>query len=127
MTLPAVYGQRSPSVVYDTGSDVPAHALFLDYPDENGATVTVEVFPRADGTTHILRPVRHVPLPLDPADVTPEPAAIARLEQIARGCRRIPVREDHRPPGLLSPGDRGRPAADRQGARSRGPLCRDRP
>jgi glycine/D-amino acid oxidase-like deaminating enzyme len=86
MTLPAVYGQRSPSVVYDTGSDVPAHALFLDYPDENGASVTVEVFPRADGSTHVCGLSDVVPLPLDPADVTPEPEAIARLEQI---CERL--------------------------------------
>jgi glycine/D-amino acid oxidase-like deaminating enzyme len=31
MALPAVFGQRSPSLVYDTGMDVPADALFLDY------------------------------------------------------------------------------------------------
>ena len=27
MDLPVVFGQRSPSLVYDTGNDVPAHAL----------------------------------------------------------------------------------------------------
>jgi glycine/D-amino acid oxidase-like deaminating enzyme len=86
MTLPAVYGQRSPSVVYDTGSDVPAHALFLDFPDQNGAPITVEVFPRADGSTHVCALSDIVPLPLDPADVTPDPDAIARLEQI---CERL--------------------------------------
>src|SRR6266850_8432303 len=43
MSLPAVFGQRSPSLVYDTGSDVPADALFLDYQEESGAVVTVEV------------------------------------------------------------------------------------
>jgi len=82
MTLPAVFGQRSPSVVYDTGSDVPAHALFLDHRDEDGGAVTVEVFPRADGSTHLCALSDIVPLPLDPAAVTPEPETIARLEKI---------------------------------------------
>ena len=30
MALPAVYGRRSPSLVYDTGMDIPADALFLN-------------------------------------------------------------------------------------------------
>jgi glycine/D-amino acid oxidase-like deaminating enzyme len=51
MSLPAVFGQRSPSLVYDTGTDVPADALFLDYQEDSGAVVTVEVFPRANGNT----------------------------------------------------------------------------
>ena len=54
LALPAVFGQRSPSLVYDTGADVPADALFLEYQDESGAVVTVEVFPRADGSTHVI-------------------------------------------------------------------------
>jgi hypothetical protein len=47
------FGQRSPSLVYNTGVGVPAHALFLEYLDQNGSVVTVEVFPRADGSTHV--------------------------------------------------------------------------
>jgi glycine/D-amino acid oxidase-like deaminating enzyme len=82
MSLPAVFGQRSPSLVYDTGSDVPAHALFLNYHDEHGAAVTVEVFPRADGSTHITAFSDVAALPLDPATVTPDADAIARLEKI---------------------------------------------
>ena len=53
MVLPAVFGRRSPSLVYDTGMDVPADALFLEYHEETGGVVTVEVFPRADGSTLI--------------------------------------------------------------------------
>ena len=49
MALPAVYGRRSPSLVYDTGVDVPGDALFLEYQQETGSAVTVEVFPRANG------------------------------------------------------------------------------
>jgi glycine/D-amino acid oxidase-like deaminating enzyme len=84
--LPPVYGQRSPSIVYDTGKDVPAEALFLDYHDEDGSVVTVEVFPRADGSTHVSAFSSAAPLPLDPAHVAPDAEAIARLETI---CERL--------------------------------------
>jgi glycine/D-amino acid oxidase-like deaminating enzyme len=86
MALPAVFGTRSPSVVYDTGSDVPADALFLECHDEHGGAVTVEVFPRADGSTHVTAFSGEAPLPLDPAAVTPDPDAIVRLEAI---CERL--------------------------------------
>jgi glycine/D-amino acid oxidase-like deaminating enzyme len=86
MSLPAVFGWRSPSLVYDTGSDVPAEALFLDYHQEDGTAVTVEVFPRADGSTHVTAFSEELPLPLDPASVKPEPDAIARLQSI---CERL--------------------------------------
>jgi glycine/D-amino acid oxidase-like deaminating enzyme len=86
MSLPAVFGWRSPSLVYDTGSDVPAEALFLEYHDEDGTAVTVEVFPRADGSTHITAFSEELPLPLDPASVKPEPDAIARLQSV---CERL--------------------------------------
>lgn len=81
--LPAVYGLQSPSLVYDTGIDVPADALFLDYRDDDGDTVNVEVFPRGDGTTHITAFTDQPPLPLDPAAVRPDPDAIDRLQAIA--------------------------------------------
>jgi glycine/D-amino acid oxidase-like deaminating enzyme len=83
MVLPAVFGQRSPSLVYDTGTDVPADALFLDYNEESGGVVTVEVFPRADGSTLITAFSDQAPLPLDPAAVTPDPDEIDRLQAIA--------------------------------------------
>lgn len=82
MSLPAVYGQRSPSIVYDTGTDVPADALFLEYEDD-GSTVSIEVFPRADGSTHITALSDIAPLPLDPASVTPDQGAIARLQAMS--------------------------------------------
>jgi glycine/D-amino acid oxidase-like deaminating enzyme len=79
-SLPPVFGLQSPSLVYDTSNDVPADALFLEYPDEG---VSIEVFPRGDGTTHITAFSDQVPLPLDPAAVTPDPRAIERLQAIA--------------------------------------------
>jgi glycine/D-amino acid oxidase-like deaminating enzyme len=82
MSLPAVYGQRSPSIVYDLGTDVPADALFLEHEDEGGA-VSIEVFPRADGSTHVTALSDIAPLPIDPAAVTPDSEAIARLQAIS--------------------------------------------
>jgi glycine/D-amino acid oxidase-like deaminating enzyme len=83
LRIPPVFGQQSPSLVYDTGSDVPAEALFLDHQDN---AVTIEVFPRADGSTHITAFSDPAPLPLDPADVKPTPDAITRLQTI---CERL--------------------------------------
>jgi glycine/D-amino acid oxidase-like deaminating enzyme len=81
--LPAVYGLQSPSLVYDTGTDVPADALFLDHRDDDGDTVSVELFPRGDGTTHVTAFTDQSPLPLDPAAIAPDPHAISRLQVIA--------------------------------------------
>jgi glycine/D-amino acid oxidase-like deaminating enzyme len=86
MSLPAVFGQRSPSLVYDTGTDVPADALFLDYHEDSGAVVAVEVFPRANGNTLVTAFSDQAPLPFDPAAVAPEPGEIDRLQAI---CERL--------------------------------------
>ena len=86
MALPAVFGQRSPSIVYDTGRDVPPEALFLDHHDEDGSVIPVEVFPRADGSTHVTAFSDIVPLPLDPGTITPDADAIDRIEAI---CGRL--------------------------------------
>ena len=85
MELPAVFGRRSPSLVYDLGKDVPADALFLEHQDESGV-LTIEVFPRADGSTHIVAFGDERPLPLDPAAVAPDPGEIDRLRAI---CERL--------------------------------------
>jgi glycine/D-amino acid oxidase-like deaminating enzyme len=64
MSLPAVFGQRSPSLVYDT----------------------VEVFARANGNTLVTAYSDQAPLPFDPAAVAPEPGEIDRLQAI---CERL--------------------------------------
>ena len=74
---------RSPSLVYNTGKDIPAQALFLEAHDEDGEAVSIEIFPRGDGTTHITAFSDQRPLPMDPAAVTPDPRAIDRLQAIA--------------------------------------------
>ncbi len=86
LQVPAVFGQRSPSLVYDTGADVPAEALFLEHHGDSGNIVSVEVFPRADGSTHVTAFSGEAPLPLDPADVLPNPGEIDRLQAI---CGRL--------------------------------------
>jgi glycine/D-amino acid oxidase-like deaminating enzyme len=45
-----------------------------------------EVFPRADGTTYVCAISSESPLPVDPANVAPDPGAIERL---AAMCRRL--------------------------------------
>ena len=84
--LPQVFGQQSPSLVYHTGTDVPADALFVEFRDASGEERTVEVFPRADGSTHCCAFSGAAPLPPDPADVAPEPDAIERLRAL---CERL--------------------------------------
>jgi glycine/D-amino acid oxidase-like deaminating enzyme len=86
LPLPHVFGQQSPSVVYDTENDVPADALFLEYRDAAGAEGTLEVFPRADGSTHVCAFSGAAPLPRDPAQVEPDPNVIERLHAI---CERL--------------------------------------
>jgi glycine/D-amino acid oxidase-like deaminating enzyme len=86
LALPLVSGQRSPSLVYDTGADVPAEALFLEYHEESGAVLSVEVFPRTNGNTLITAFSDQAPLPLDPAAVSPEQGEMDRLQAI---CERL--------------------------------------
>ena len=84
--LPDVLGRQSPSLVYDTGADVPADALFLEYAQARGDEVTVEVFPRGDGTTHVCAFSGEASLPPDPADVAPRAEVIERLRSV---CERL--------------------------------------
>jgi glycine/D-amino acid oxidase-like deaminating enzyme len=86
LPLPAVYGLKGHSLVFDTGKNVPAEALFLEYEEAEGALQSPEVFPRADGTTYVCAVSSDSPLPIDPARVTPDPGAIERLQKI---CGRL--------------------------------------
>jgi glycine/D-amino acid oxidase-like deaminating enzyme len=85
LPLPAVFGLKGHSLVFDTGTRVPAEALFLDY-RADGAVHAPEVFPRADGTTYVCAISSESPVPLDPAEVAPDPGAIERLEAM---CARL--------------------------------------
>ena len=80
LPLPAVFGPKGHSLVFDTGTAVPSQAVFLEYRERNGAVQSPELFPRDDGTTYICAISSEEPLPIDPAQVAPEPGAIERLE-----------------------------------------------
>jgi glycine/D-amino acid oxidase-like deaminating enzyme len=86
LSLPAVYGLKGHSLVFATGTTVPAEALFLEYEEASGAVHSPEIFPRADGTTYVCAISSESALPVDPADVAPDPGAIERLEVM---CARL--------------------------------------
>lgn len=82
MSLPALYAQRSPSIVYDTGAQVSADALFLET-EMHGGAVSIEVFPRPDGSTYVTGFSDTDAIPMDPADVEAEPHGMNWLQQVA--------------------------------------------
>lgn len=84
LQLPAVYGLKGHSLVFDTGTNVPADALFVEFHEDSGVMSSPEVFPRTDGTTYVCGVSSEEPLPVDPGDVAPDPDAIVRLEAMCR-------------------------------------------
>jgi len=84
LPLPGVFGLKGHSLVFETGASIPAQALFLEYQEESGAMLSPELFPRADGTTYVCAVSSESPLPLDPAQVAPDPGAIDRLQAMCR-------------------------------------------
>lgn len=81
--LPRIFELKGQSIVYETGDAVSADALFLEYQDEGGVTLTPEVFPRPDGTTYVCGISSESLVPEDAADVVPDPESMARLERVA--------------------------------------------
>jgi len=79
LPLAAVYGLKGHSMVFATEDRIPAEAAFLEYQDQAGAVHTPEVFPRPDGTTYVCALSSESPLPVDPAEVAPDPGAMERL------------------------------------------------
>ena len=86
LPLPPVFGLKGHSIVFDTGTKLSAEALFLEYQEATGAMQSPEVFPRADGTTYVCAISSQKALPVDPADVAPDPGAIERLQEM---CSRL--------------------------------------
>ena len=82
LPLPAVFGLKGHSLVFDDRGATPADALFVDYRERNGAAYSPEVFPRTDGTVYVCGVSDESALPVDPDDVTPDPAAIEQLERM---------------------------------------------
>lgn len=84
LPLPAVYGYKGHSIVFQAGETVPAEALFLEYREAGGEVLTPEIFPRADGTVWACAISSAAPLPIDPAQVAADEGAHARLEAMCR-------------------------------------------
>jgi glycine/D-amino acid oxidase-like deaminating enzyme len=82
LPLPAVFGLKGHSLVFDTGATIPAEAVFLEYRERSGAVLTPELFPRPDGTTYVCAISSEQPLPVDPTQVAPDRGAIERLEAL---------------------------------------------
>lgn len=82
LPLPRVYGLKGHSLVFDTGTQVSAEALFLEVREATGAVQSPEIFPRSDGTTYVCAISSESPLPVDPAAVRPDPGAIERLHSM---------------------------------------------
>ena len=128
LPLPAIFGLKGHSLVFDTGTALSADALFIEYREATGALQTPEVFPRTDGTTYVCGISGESPLPIDPADVAPDPGAIERLQRLchdlspALASPKIVARQ-----ACYRPITRDGLAADRPGAGRRGRLHRHRP
>jgi glycine/D-amino acid oxidase-like deaminating enzyme len=87
LPLPPVFGLKGHSLVFGTGTKIPAEAAFLEYREPgSGAVLTPELFPRSDGTTYVCGISGEEALPVDPARVTPDGGALYRLEAM---CRQI--------------------------------------
>jgi glycine/D-amino acid oxidase-like deaminating enzyme len=84
LPLPAVYGFKGHSLVFRTGDSVPAEALFLEYEEASGETLTPEIFARADGTVWACAVSSTASLPVDPADIAGDDGAHERLEALCR-------------------------------------------
>jgi glycine/D-amino acid oxidase-like deaminating enzyme len=111
LPLPAVYGLKGHSLVFETGTRISADAVFLDYWAPSGAIHTPELFPRADGTTYVCAISSETPLPIDPAASSPTRVRSSGWNRCAGTCRRCSPRQRS---------CRGRLAS----ARSRGTACR---
>ena len=84
LPLPAVFGHKGHSLVFETGETIPAEAFFLEYQEASGEILTPELFSRTDGTTWVCAISTAGPVPINPADVVPDEGAHARLEAMCR-------------------------------------------
>ena len=86
LSLPGVYGLKGHSIVFKTGSDVPPEALFLEFPDHAGETLSPEVFPRRRDHLCLRDFERCSSASRSGSGVAPDPGAIERLEAL---CSRL--------------------------------------
>ncbi len=78
LPLPAVYGLKGHSLVFDYTPAQP-RALFVELEMEDGQVEAPEVMPRPDGTTYVCGLSGQAPLPLDPGQVRADEGAPEKL------------------------------------------------
>ena len=80
LPLPAVYGIKGHSLVFDY--EPSPVSLFVELETRDGETAAPEINPRPDGTTYVCGLSGDHALPVDPADVLPEAGASERLRRM---------------------------------------------
>jgi glycine/D-amino acid oxidase-like deaminating enzyme len=81
LPLPPVDGSKGHSLIFDYAPS--PESLFVELETDEGRMTTPEINPRPDGTTYICGLPGREALPLNPADVKPEPGASDTLRQMA--------------------------------------------
>ena len=82
LRLPRISGLKGYSVTL-AASDVPAHALFVDYRTADGRHLEPEIFPRLDGEVYVCGMADPAPLPDSPDGVEVSEASCAVLARAA--------------------------------------------
>ena len=80
LPLPAVHGLKGHSLVFEY--EPTPESLFVELEWKAGKMTQPEINPRPDGTTYVCGLPGEDPLPLDPADVLPEPGASDALRRM---------------------------------------------
>ena len=80
LPLPAIYGSKGHSLVFQY--EPTPESLFVELEWQAGQMRSPEINPRPDGTTYVCGLPGDDPLPVDPANVLPEPGACETLRQM---------------------------------------------
>ncbi len=80
LPLPAIHGLKGHSLVFEY--EPSPESLFVELETEAGQMTSPEINPRPNGTTYVCGLPGQDTLPIDPADVLPEPGAIETLRQM---------------------------------------------
>ena len=80
LPLPPVFGIKAHSLIFDY--EPSPESLFADVETEGEEDAHPEFYPRPDGTTYVCGSSGDQGLPVDPADVEAEPAAVTRLHRL---------------------------------------------
>ena len=127
LPLPAIFGLKGHSLVFDTGTSVPAEALFCEYREATGAIQSPELFPRTRRHYLCLRNFERNAVAARPVGRYSGPGCYrAARGDLPRFVAVIEPGQDHCAPSLLSTDFGRRVACHRPGARCRRRLCCDR-